>query len=336
MSSKRVLSLDALRGIAALAVVFYHYIFKYDEIYGHDAIFNIFGVFEYGQLGVQLFFMISGFVIYLSLENTKNIKTFIVNRVSRIYPAYWLAVCLTFILVATLGLPGREVDFSSMLINLSMLQGYLGVRHVDGVYWTLMVEIQFYIIISVLYFYLPKRFLLIGFLFLIVINLIVGYCYHVDNKYFLIKVMNLIFSSSYLHYFGAGIGFYLLSKNESLPCAWLLIVLSILHNILFISGVELFIIVSFYAVFFIMIYKKDGFLNNKILCYFGFISYSLYLVHQNIGYIIFNYFYTFNINPFVALIVALLVSISIAHFSSKYIEKVIGRKFKKRLSIYVN
>ncbi|WP_347037637.1 acyltransferase family protein [Glutamicibacter halophytocola] len=86
--------MDALRITAALIVVFYHY-----TAWGHDhwgtkapEFWPVLSEFtRYGQLGVRLFFLISGFVILMSLQG-KNVIGFIGSRVGRLYPAYWLAV----------------------------------------------------------------------------------------------------------------------------------------------------------------------------------------------------------------------------------------------------
>jgi peptidoglycan/LPS O-acetylase OafA/YrhL len=93
----RLFELDVLRGIAALGVVMYHYTTHYDELYGHSQKVLIY--FPFGQYGVELFFIISGFVIFMSLERTKSSLDFIVGRFSRLYPAYWTAVILTFTIV---------------------------------------------------------------------------------------------------------------------------------------------------------------------------------------------------------------------------------------------
>lgn len=99
---------------------------------------------RYGYLGVHLFFVISGFVILTSAWRRSG-REFVASRVSRLYPAYWLAVLLTAVLRAFW--PGFEArSFQEVLVNLTMLQDPLGVPRVDGVYWTLWVELQFYVL----------------------------------------------------------------------------------------------------------------------------------------------------------------------------------------------
>ena len=90
IKSKRFHELDALRGIAALMVVFFHFtIGRAEAKLG----------FKLGTTGVDLFFIISGFVIFMSLSKVKSSLDFVINRVSRLYPTYWVSVTFTFILI---------------------------------------------------------------------------------------------------------------------------------------------------------------------------------------------------------------------------------------------
>ena len=104
--SSRVVELDALRGIAALAVVAFHYTTQYGQQYGHTTPLG-FG-FPPGNYGVNLFFLISGFVIFMTLERARSAMDFVVSRFSRLYPAYWAAMALTCIFVYVLGMPEQR------------------------------------------------------------------------------------------------------------------------------------------------------------------------------------------------------------------------------------
>ena len=96
--TNRIIELDALRGIAAIFVLIYHYTYRYNSLYGHSGILEELG-FYWGKQGVQLFFMISGFVIFLSLNHLKKPMDFIVSRFSRLYPPFWIAIACTFLVV---------------------------------------------------------------------------------------------------------------------------------------------------------------------------------------------------------------------------------------------
>jgi peptidoglycan/LPS O-acetylase OafA/YrhL len=141
--------LDGLRFFAALAVLFYHYAFRAwnEDRPGHMEYSLLGPLAQYGYLGVDLFFMISGFVILMSAARGGP-GNFVLSRVVRLYPAYWCCVLLSFAFLAWWHrgtLLARPL--SDLLPNLSMLQSFFGVRHIDGVYWTLVVELHFYALI---------------------------------------------------------------------------------------------------------------------------------------------------------------------------------------------
>ncbi|MFJ8018559.1 acyltransferase family protein [Streptomyces sp. NPDC096339] len=146
----RLAVLDAVRVLAALAVVFYHYT-ALASAWGRptDAVFPVARhLAVYGWLGVEIFFLVSGFVICMSAWG-RSLGEFAVSRVSRLFPAYWAAVAFTSLVL--LGWPEvRKVErFTDILVNLSMVQGGLGVPHIDDVYWTLFVELKFYVLFAV-------------------------------------------------------------------------------------------------------------------------------------------------------------------------------------------
>lgn len=150
---RRLLELDGLRGIAAVMVVIYHYFIRYDEIYGHT--FKAFPVIEFGKYGVNLFFMISGFVIFWTISKTAKPSGFIWSRFSRLYPVYWAALLITFAVISLCGLPGREISNVDFIYNFLMFHQYFDVKHLDGVYWTLTLELSFYFWMLMLLIFLP-------------------------------------------------------------------------------------------------------------------------------------------------------------------------------------
>ncbi len=126
----RLLQIDALRGLAAIAVVGFHLTTRFAEVYGKGGSPAI--SFPLGYYGVNLFFMISGFVIFMTLERTQRSMDFVVSRFSRLYPAYWASVALTFCITHALGLPGREAGLSQAVLNLLMFHSVLGVPSIEG------------------------------------------------------------------------------------------------------------------------------------------------------------------------------------------------------------
>ena len=149
-TSNRFLELDVFRGIAAFCVVVYHYTTWYDVNYKHSPKIHFY--FTLGNHGVEFFFLISGFVILLTMERTKTSWDFIIGRFSRLYPPYWVAVILTFTVVSLTQLPiDPPASLGDAVFNLTMLHGFFKIPHVDGVYWTLTVELCFYITMFIIY-----------------------------------------------------------------------------------------------------------------------------------------------------------------------------------------
>lgn len=145
----RIGEIDLLRFLAASSVVLYHLSFRGyssgDSLLGYSILmpYSI-----YGYLGVLLFFMISGFVILMTAE-VSNIRSFIISRFVRLYPAFWSSCTITFIVIILIGAPHFHATISQFLVNMTMLGGFLNVAPIDGVYWTLFIEMRFYALILI-------------------------------------------------------------------------------------------------------------------------------------------------------------------------------------------
>ncbi|WP_417234352.1 acyltransferase family protein [Arthrobacter sp.] len=150
----RLALLDGVRLLAAIGVILYHYTAWHHGYWGVEpakaAWPYLSRVTVFGNMGVQLFFVISGFVILLSAYG-KRPAQFIGSRVGRLFPAYWVAVLATGVLIFFIWPSmGEHLSFADWAVNLTMMQNGFGVPHVDGVYWTLWAEMRFYGIVLVL------------------------------------------------------------------------------------------------------------------------------------------------------------------------------------------
>ncbi len=156
---KRIDLLDYSRLLAALAVMAFHYFFngilngKINSVVHIDPVVPF---VKYGYLGVELFFMISGYVIFFSSQG-RTPGQFIAVRAKRLYPAFWVAMLFTALFAATVGGPKMDVSFKQVLANLTMVPTVFGYRNVDGVYWTLLFEIKFYLAVFLLLILLPGK-----------------------------------------------------------------------------------------------------------------------------------------------------------------------------------
>ena len=141
----RVETLDLLRAVAVLAVLFYHYAFRGAAADGFTDISlpALVPLAKYGSLGVQLFFVISGFVIAYSAEG-RTATGFAIARVARIYPAFLLCMTLTFVMTLAIGAPPFEASAGQWLANLIVVAPALKQPFMDGAYWSIVNEITFY------------------------------------------------------------------------------------------------------------------------------------------------------------------------------------------------
>ncbi|TPI09029.1 acyltransferase [Mesorhizobium sp. B4-1-3] len=143
-NSLRLASLDLLRLIAALAVVCFHYLFRgpiTGDIHAGYPAAAPFAI--YGYLGVSLFFLISGFVITWSAEG-RTWQEFAVARFVRLYPGFLVCMTLTFVVLSIAGDPRFPTNVSTYIANLSIFARVFGRPSMDGVYWSIMIEIVFY------------------------------------------------------------------------------------------------------------------------------------------------------------------------------------------------
>jgi peptidoglycan/LPS O-acetylase OafA/YrhL len=146
-------TLDILRALAALSVCFFH--FDDNSFIGLSFVSNI---FKQGHYGVDVFFVISGFVIPLSLEkmgfNFSDTGTFLYKRFLRLFPAF--AASIVFVLIARYASgftrasgTGPNIDFQNLLMNLSLTCDFFNARWIIPVFWSLSIEVQFYILLAI-------------------------------------------------------------------------------------------------------------------------------------------------------------------------------------------
>lgn len=279
---KRFETLDVFRGLAALAVVLLHYTYGYRLHYGH--FFSEAYDFRYGYLGVEFFFIISGFVIFLTLNHSSSAFDFLYKRFSRLYPVFWACMLTTFSIVYFFGLPGREKGFYNLKGNLTMIPGVLGYSAIDGAYWSLVPEFFFYIAMAVLLS--CKNKMLYLFWGIAIIGLSVVNYYHP-----LPSLAATILNVKYGSLFFSGILFYKI-KNKEYVAQWhiiLLLVLALATTMINLeNNTERIIVACFYPIFYLFAIEKLNSIRWKPLLFIGKISFPLYLLHQNIGYVIMN------------------------------------------------
>jgi peptidoglycan/LPS O-acetylase OafA/YrhL len=141
---RRVRGLDALRGVAATGVMLFHFTWWTDPAHPGVHRAHLAFVFPLGDFGVQLFFIISGFVILMTLERTRGVHDFVVSRLSRLYPAFLACFAVTALVARFSGVGWKGVYGMMLAANLTMVPTALGFPMLDPSYWSLLPEIVFY------------------------------------------------------------------------------------------------------------------------------------------------------------------------------------------------
>jgi peptidoglycan/LPS O-acetylase OafA/YrhL len=146
--AKRLAWLDALRGIAALCVVFDHLTYSVLQPV-RDSVYQW---FDPGQYGVFVFFLVSGYIVPASLERKGSIRSFWVSRVWRLYPLYLVAVGVMIVLWACGLGPGMGSDpVTSWFAGVFMMQSVLWAPTLPNVVWSLAYEMVFYLMLTALF-----------------------------------------------------------------------------------------------------------------------------------------------------------------------------------------
>lgn len=331
----RFRELDALRGVASLLVVFFHYTMERSQAeYG----------FKYGVAGVDLFFIISGFVIFMSITKVSSTKEFLVNRISRLYPTYWACVFITFLVQIIVGfyMPNKAVpSLLDLLGNLTMFQYYLNIKDIDGPYWTMIVEMLFYLLIA-LFFATKKLNVFIPFGVITIVFIILNDLW-LEPLFPNLLLINQGFPLiNHLPLFLSGIVFYKLvtdtsSRTQRTKYYCFLVGCYITQLLLFDNGGQSasritlyeysFVLAFFYLIFVLFSLKKLGFLVNMYTLFFGKISFALYLIHQYISaeVIIPGLIKYLDFNFWIASGIALFITVSLAAAITYLIEIPLGK-----------
>ncbi len=291
----RIYEIDILRFVAATIVFFFHSTFRgnYYELYSFD--FPTLSLFsKYGFLGVDLFFIISGFVILMSVQN-KAPTTFFQSRFIRLYPCFWFGVTFTALVCYFFGPEIFQPKFWQYLVNMTMLAGFVGVPEIDGVYWTLYVEIKFYTMVFLIML-IKKLDYFIYFLYawmcLSIVNYLIAIPWTIKN----ILILN------WAHYFIAGCVFYLIRRNGLKPSYLILLATSYIIAMLRVASraqsmqnnydaffspliCSLLISVFFIVISLCSLKKIDLSRYGKHAVVMGALSYPMYLLHHHVGFI---------------------------------------------------
>lgn len=333
----RIAELDALRGIAAMAVLLFHFtsgIAKNWSFHLYDPPFG----FPYGGMGVDLFFMISGFVIFMTLDRAKSAASFVVGRFSRLYPTFWACALITLLVTSRYGLPGMEVSLRDALWNIPLLPRFVRAQMIDGVYWSLEFELLFYVAMLVLHQVGAFKKLTVPVLLVWLVaaagaHWVLTHGQAESLLYRLTGKIKAVTSLDYIHLFGVGMILYDAHRRRawSLGHTLVLLVCGALAWWKAAFAIHFPLVVGFALLLHLATTGWLPFLNARPLVFLGAISYPLYLIHQNIGLVMLDALGAVTQSPWLRLGITTVSMVVLAWVISVWIEKPSMRWVRERL-----
>ncbi len=320
----RLAELDGLRGMAALAVVLFHYTARYQHLFGHSE--PLAASLPWGFYGVDLFFMLSGFVISLVLTRNPNAGDFVVARFARLYPAFWVSVLCTAMLLCCVHLPGPEVRAADVAWNLTMVPELFDARLVDGAYWSLQVELLFYAaMLGLSASGLLRRRLRVVAAWLALAALSGWAVQHgmADGRWHAwLERLRTLACLKFIHLFALGMICYDAWAGARHTFAHGLLAGACLCVEALLAGWQsAAVIAALAAVLYLAVFGRLPLLASRPLTALGGISYTLYLLHQNLGYVIIRKLEGIGCNAHVAVAVAIAAALLAAALVTRFVER---------------
>lgn len=283
----RLVGLDVLRGFAAVAVMLHHHGQYYDELYPGRTPLSV--NFFAGHFGVELFFIISGFVILMTIERKATVWAFAVARIARLMPCFLAALALATTILIVAPMPPLDTPTVPRFIaNVTMAPLLFGQRVIDLPYWTLSYEMVFYIGMAMLMAlgrlrqieWIALAWIAIGVLFTSLVD--------VEHHH----RTSILLLAYYSNFFVVGMCLYLIHAGRARPVTWVVLVLAVLTSARG-GGEQAFhasgaLYLSLTASFALMVWLGISAVGRWAavapLVFLGRISYPLYLVHVVLGF----------------------------------------------------
>lgn len=292
---RRLTFLDGLRGIAILVVMLFHSYVRWPDLLPYHDRFARTPIFLYGWLGVDLFFLISGFVIFMTLEKCDGFRDFISRRWLRLFPAMLICSLAVFVSVSLFperpagGLVWRDLLPGLTFIEPSWWGMLLGSPQgvVEGAFWSLFVEVKFYFIAGLLYFAIGGRRMVMALTALFLCAAAVSRLQHAfpDMPLRIPLLILQAASAGQFGWFAAGALFYRYFHERrgslfALACVVALAAAAATGGLRPGQTAAALVVVALFAAA-VSLPALQKILSLRVLLYLGFVSYPLYLLHEN-------------------------------------------------------
>jgi len=332
---ERIAGLDVLRGFAAVAVMLHHHAQYYDVLYPGRVPLPI--NLGPGHFGVELFFIISGFVILMTIERKKAIRAFVASRVARLMPAFLAALVIATVIRTLWPVPMLDTPtVPQFLANLTMAPSLFGQTGMDMPYWTLTYELIFYVgMAMILALGLVRRVEWFGLLAVAVSCLLI---LTINLKlHYRISIMLLIY---YSNFFLIGICLYRIHAHQARWITWLALTCAIAVTAL--GGGErsfdtpgtvyLPLTIAFTGLVWLATSRHGRWLAWRPLIFVGRISYPLYLIHVVLGFAIIRWSIALGWSTLAGVIAAGITCLIVATLLHYFVELPGGRRLRTVLT----
>ena len=261
---------------------------------------------------------------------------FAISRFSRLYPIFWVAISIT--LYALWVFQGQALDLYRIFANMTMVAGYLNKEYIDGVYWTLQVELKFYVLVFILITLKQINnidYWLIGWL---------AGC--IAAPY--IPIIASITIHPYGPYFIAGATLYLTWKERITPLRGFLLficlILSLINTInvtsdyifeqsSFDSTISALVVFGFYALMLAVALGHVKIGERQFLFRLAMMTYPLYLLHNILGRMVFD---SLGTNKYISLFIALTLLLFLCYALAMYVDRPLNKISNRKLTALHN
>ena len=337
---RRIVELDALRALAAINLMLFHFTHVYSVKFGYSSPLGF--EWPYGAYGVEMFFILSGFVNSMSLLRRGKPVDFVAARLIRIIPIF-LLVIIANLWILSLAPMGEHVSTAQFLANMTLIPRVLGYECVDPVMWTLQIEMMFYATLVILFRVGGLKKYFVGWGSLLALSLLL--CPLLDAYeatsgeaawFAAATMLRRVMLLDFVPLFAIGFLIYMIKTKTGKRWQNILgicVAAGVFHSIdhgkhnplatLLIIG-----LVTASA------YGKVPFIRLKPLLYVSTISYALYLCHNNLGCAVIHQFDLLGVPPVLCFAIGLVFAVSLSILITNWIEQPMTKALRAWWSNY--
>lgn len=330
LTQEKNLFIEQMRGIAVLLVLVYHFTNRIPAMYmGSDTPPDL--EFFTGKIGVYVFFVISGYLIAKTIRNSQTLGEFYAKRLSRIWPLFLLANTFIFIWlqffetpVVPEGLKDFDVNGRTVwdYIGTSFFLEDLGFHWLDGVFWSILVELKYYLFVGIFALLFKNRYIEAFSWFAIILAVVdfLIFITHGENYYTPYnRILHGVFISQYLPFFAMGMLLFHRRINLVFGICMTLASAQFIYAASLNPDFEVLGTVKFLTVFALFLIFDRLACKGQLTRLAGEYSYSIYLFHQVVGLSVIMMLIPYvGINAAIVIAFAFIIAVSV--LGSKLVE----------------